>query len=205
MWLGNDAERDYFTRIRCGHNANLSSCTHSGHISADDDRDQAAAYFLPADHLDLSGFDHRICRFDHSHPATGFNHAQGASHWSVSLLFRRQKIGDLTPFVKLLYSLFLYCFIHLMIPRIWPFFTVIFTCHQEVAMSRLLGLKRARPVDATSCATLINLRAVFNFLAQKSVPQDDLGNATVLSLGLRAFPKPQTLKRKVITSPSATT
>ena len=100
MWPGNDTERDYFTRTRRGHGTSLSSRTHSGHVSADDDRDQPAAYLLTADHLDLSGFDHRVCRFDQSHPAAGFNHAQGASHWSVLLLFRRQKIGDLTPAVK---------------------------------------------------------------------------------------------------------
>ena len=123
MWPGNDTERDYFTRTRRGHGTSFSSCAHSGHVSADDDRDQPAAYLLSADHLDLSGFDHRVYRFDHSYPAAGFNHAQGASHWSLSLLFRRQKIGDLTPSVK----------------------------------------------------------------AQKSVPQDGLGNATVLSLALRAF------------------
>ena len=149
MWLGNDVERNYFTH--CSHDTNLSSCTHSGHVSTDDDRDQAVTYFLPADHLDLGGFDHRICRFDHSHPAAGFNHAQGASHWSVSLLFRRHKIGDLTPSVKLLYSLFLYCFMYLMAPCIWPFLTAILTCRKEIAILRLLGLKQ---VEA---ATVLNL------------------------------------------------
>ena len=100
MRPGNDAERDYFPCTRCGHGTSFDSCAHSGHISADDDRDQPTAYLLPADYLNLSGFDHRVCRFDHSYPATGFNHAQGASHWPVSLLFKRQKIGDLTPSVK---------------------------------------------------------------------------------------------------------
>ena len=75
MRLGNDTERDDFTRIRRGHNASFSSCTYRSHVTADDDRDQSAAYFLPAGYLDRSSFDHRICSFDYSHPATGFNHA----------------------------------------------------------------------------------------------------------------------------------
>ena len=78
----NDTERYYFTCARRGYSTSLSSCAHSSYVSADDNRDQAAAYFLPADHLDLSGFSHCVCRFDHGYPATGFNHAQGAFHWS---------------------------------------------------------------------------------------------------------------------------
>ena len=47
-----------------------------------------------------------------------------------------------------------------MIPCIWPFLTVILTCHKGIAISRLLGLKQ---VEA---ATVLNLALRACFWAQ---------------------------------------
>ena len=44
-----------------------------------------------------------------------------------------------------------------MIPCIWPFLTVILTCHKGIAISRLLGLKQA---EATTVLNLV-FRACF--------------------------------------------
>ena len=48
-----------------------------GHVADDEGRHQSAADLLPADHLHVGRFQHRVGGFDQRHKPLGFDHAQG--------------------------------------------------------------------------------------------------------------------------------
>ena len=49
---------------------------HRGDIAGDERRHQAATDFVPADKLDVGGFEHRVGRLQQGNEALRFNHSQ---------------------------------------------------------------------------------------------------------------------------------
>ena len=49
---------------------------HRGDVAGDERRDQPAADLVPADELDVGGFQHRVGRFDQGDEALRFDHAE---------------------------------------------------------------------------------------------------------------------------------